>query len=175
MSANITSPSLQAAFQEVSFRANRLREWAELESKLLLLDTRFDSFDREARDAPENMDNAKRDRLVREWDLCQDTELLDIQALADSLRYISRSSWTANDDQGMTKADISSVLLLIEPIQKDLNDRDWGALKQHSAQFRRAVKGKISNNRALWRRELQELCDLTIRLNSAMTGTAAPI
>jgi hypothetical protein len=59
----------------------------------------------------------------------------------------------------------------IEPIQNDLTGRDWGALVQHSAQFRKAVKGKILNNRALWRRELQELCALTIQLNSALAGT----
>jgi hypothetical protein len=168
---------LLAAFQEVSFRANRLREWTELEGKLLLLEMRFDAFDREAKDAPENMDNAKRDRLNRAWELCQETELLDIQAFADSLMYINRSSWVDGGIQSqsfgtaMSKADISSVLLLIEPIQNDLTGKDWGALVQHSAQFRKAVKGKILNNRALWRRELQELCALTIQLNSALAGT----
>src|ERR1044071_5970443 len=88
--------SLQEAFQEVAFRANRLREWMALDSCFRALAVRFGDFNQEVESVvgpPPVIAANSQTRLRQLWNRCKETELVDLQVFTDGVRHINRSSW----------------------------------------------------------------------------------
>jgi len=172
----VTLESLQVAFKEVAFRANRLREWADMEPRLLNLESRFGEFYEEAKDSTDNMDDKKKRKMNDLWGRLEETELLDLQTFVEGLREINRSSWAEGNGNGanastisvLPKADISTIIQFMQPIKEALADKAWVDLVEQCNLFKRAMKGHLLNHRNIVRRELRELCELTIRLSVAL-------
>jgi hypothetical protein len=167
--------SLQEAFQEVAFRANRLREWMELDRYLRFLERRFSDFHGEVQSivgpplkiAPDSLS-----RLNSMWTRCRETELVDLQTFADGVRHINRSSWNEQANGGGPQANASSMRVinianlnqLTDSLEQALIGQALNDLGQRSSLFRRTLNGHIADRQNIVNTEVQEMCELTIRL-----------
>jgi hypothetical protein len=167
--------SLQEAFQEVAFRANRLREWMTLDLCLRSLERRFSDFDNEVQKVvgpPLDLTAGTEARLKHMWNRCRDTELVDLQTFAEGVRYINRSTWNEQGNGSapqpgalaMRVVNISSLNQLIDPLEKAVTERLFGDLLTRCALFRKTLNGQIADRQHIVNSEVQELCELTIRL-----------
>ena len=167
--------SLQEAFQEVAFRANRLREWMTLDSYLRYLERKFGDFYNEVEKVvgpPLAIATDSQAHLTKMWNRCKATELVDLQTFADGVRYINRSSWNEQGNGGapqtaaltMRVVNISTLNQLVDPLEQALAELLIKDLGQRSALFQKTLNGQIADRQHIVNSEIQELCELTIRL-----------
>ena len=159
--------TLQETFQEVADRANRLREWMELEPYLRSLETSFDLFNREVRLAagpPPDIGQATVARLNDLWSRCQDTDFIDLQSFAQGVQYINQPLTLDGDNDPGPQLDISSLVHKAGLIQQTLVNVAINELRQRCTDFQRVLNGQVADRRNMVRREVRELCELTIRL-----------
>jgi hypothetical protein len=167
--------SLQEAFQEVAFRANRLREWMAFDHYLRLLERRFGDFNSEVQRVvgpPLTLDGGSQARLTQMWTRCKDTDFVDLQTFADGVRHINRSSWNEQVNGAasqpnvlaMRVVNISNLNQLADPLEQALATMSINDLAQRCALFRKNLNGQIADRGHIVNSEIQELCELTIRL-----------
>jgi hypothetical protein len=167
--------SLQEAFQEVAFRANRLREWMELDRYLRFLERRFSDFHSEVQriaGPPPNLVADSFPRLNSMWARYRETELVDLQTFAAGVRHINRSSWNEQMNGNASQANASSMRVinitnldqLTETLEQALTGLAINDLAQRCALFRRTLNGQIADRQNIVNTEVQEMCELTIRL-----------
>ena len=177
MPAEITQEvrqSLQEAFLEVAFRANRLKEWMGLNQRLRALEISFSDFSGEVREvaAVINAGGATSlQRLDGRWSRSRQTDFIDLQSFATGVRYINRSSHNEAAGApppavggGLPRVDISSLVQMVDAVDQALTGRLIGDLGQRCTRFELALGGLIADCRHVITRELDELCEITIQL-----------
>jgi hypothetical protein len=164
--------SLLEAFQEVAFRANRLREWMELDRYLRSLERRFSEFDSEVRTTvgpPPNLAGGL-SRISLMWTRCQETELMDLQTFADGSRHINRSSWNEQGNgaqantSGMRVVSIADLIKVVGGLEQALTNQALLELSQQCNLFRKTLAAHVADRQHIVTIEVQEMCELTIRL-----------
>jgi hypothetical protein len=166
---DIALQRLQAAFEEVAFRANRLREWMEFDRLLRYLERRFIDFSDDVTQSIGNVGVTTMPKLNQMWNRCKELELVDLQSFAEGVKYINRTSWmNGTSSQTPTTVmriiDVSSLNQYITPLEKALTDQALPALSEQCSLFRRTLKGQIASRQQSVSTEITELCELTIQL-----------
>jgi hypothetical protein len=163
--------SLKQAFQEVAFRANRLREWLELDKTLRSLVVSFGDFHNEVKaivGPPPNMNPASLARITDLWNRSRETDFIDLQAFSAGVKHINRSSAAevagAPEAGGMPRVNISTLVQLVESVEQSLANQAMNDLAQRCLQFQRTLRGQVADTQQIVRRELTELCEMTLQL-----------
>jgi len=164
---------LQEAFLEIAFRANRLREWVDLDKELRVLELSFGDFTREVSavvvaigggGAPVNTG-----RMGDLWSRISETDFVDLQSFSDSLKYINRASraeqsngaGNPSDATALTKVSLEALFDLTRQIQKAIDEAAYKKLQQRCLSFQQGLKKEISMYKQSVRQELLNLCEMT--------------
>jgi hypothetical protein len=164
--------TLQEAFIEVAFRANRLREWTEIEKDLRKLDRSFSDFHDEVRKIETQPAAANMPLISDLWRRCSESDLVDLQASISGLRFINQSTWPGGDagaqPGSLRVVDFSNLAQLVDAIEQAITDQALKQLTQQSNLFRKALNTQFADRQTRMRSEIQELCELTIRLKERL-------
>jgi hypothetical protein len=158
---------LAKAFQEVAFRANRLREWMEFEPLLRNVENRFAQFYSSVVQTATASDFAAKSSAMKDtWSLCQEIDMIDLQVFRDGIQHINRPLTTSAVVNPDPSTEISALIDIGKTIQTSLEDISFSDLKTNSKNFQMSLKALMSNRRNIVKKEVQELCELTIRLRA---------
>lgn len=159
-----TRQSLAEAFQEVSFRANRLREWMELEPSLRLVESSFALFNDQVSALTPDKFSRMAPKLRDAWRRCHHTDVLELDAFTRGIECINKPLSPDEPNTLGPQQTLLTLVALAQKIQQALMDGNVLILKQHSADFQRHLSGQLADRRNMVNKEVRELCELTIRL-----------
>jgi hypothetical protein len=157
---------LGKAFHEVAFRANRLREWMELEPLLRNVENRFSQFYSEVRNTSKDNFGSKVDTIQTIWSFCQESDMIDLEKFIDGIQHINQALVTEETNRSDPTSQILSLIDIGEKISKSIDEVVFSDLKTNSNDFQMLLKGLMSNRRNIVGKEVRELCELTIRLRA---------
>ena len=165
---------LQEAFLEIAFRANRLREWVDLNRDLDNLKRSFDDFSVEVNRVMKNGGVGDSQLLFERWARCSDTDLLDLENACDNFQYISRvargeppaaaAGAAPGEAALLTKVSLEALFDLKKKIQKDLDDASFKQLQQRCLVFDQTLKKEVSRYKQSVKQELINLCNMTAQV-----------
>ncbi|MBC1225212.1 hypothetical protein GNF10_31100 [Nostoc sp. UCD121] len=146
---------LKKAFQEVAFRANRLREWMEYEPVLRNVDNRFSQFYSEVRNTNKETLGGRIGTIQNIWVLFQESDMIELELFIKGVQHINQALVTDPSNQ------VSSLISIGKKIQDSIDDLVFKDLRTNSSEFQILLKGLISKRRNIVEKEIRELCELT--------------
>jgi hypothetical protein len=158
---------LKGAFEEVAYRANRLREWIVYQEKLRPLQISFGVLlaEVEVGIGSNGFNDGAFPRIKNSWASCKGSDLLDLQIFHEEVvRYIDKPLNAAAVPPAKVKYDVANFLMLRASIDQDVGKLRGAELKDHCSNFEDAIKFQLAILRNTVQTEMQELCDLTRKL-----------
>jgi hypothetical protein len=163
---------LQDAFQEVAFRANRLREWLELERYLRNLSDKCDTFEMQLRSAQRVHSSARLDKLTQLWNRCQNNEIMELKTFSRRVDHIKGGHPVL--DLELPQVDFTSLLELVQPIQTALMQNELDKATELCLKFQAALAAQRTDREALVSKEMRDLCELTNQLRGQLDQRKRP-
>lgn len=162
---------LQQAFRDVAFRSNRLGEWIDLEPYLRNLESSFNLFYDEVKAAvgpPLKLTQGRIKRIQELWNRCRSTDFTDLRSFALGAIHLSQPlpSGAGGNPGPQIGVWITDLVQSSDQIQEALTNKNYNDLAQNAQKFQQTLYGQIADRRNLVRREVRELCDLTILLKN---------
>lgn len=163
-----TPEDVSAALRDVAFRANRLREWMELERPLRIVELSFNRFNEEQRKANKNTFGGKADELAVLWSRCRDTELVDLASFAGGIRHINQPLPPDPGNRPTPQAIIQELVQVGDQIETAIVDVAFEALRTNCVEFQRRLLSLIADRRNIANVEVLELCNITLQLQEQL-------
>jgi hypothetical protein len=167
-----TYNKLKGVVNEISLRSNRIREWIELESRLLNLETSFNDFYEKVESISGIPSKTRMVQLRKAWNIFKITDVEDLKSFSLSVQFIKTTLPSSDGTQPKPLVDawIQELLGFSDQIQTDLlpDTMAINSLKSHSTLFQQALYARIADRRNLMRGEILELCLLTHSLSNRL-------
>lgn len=164
-------PVLQRIIDEMANRSYRVREWENLEVHLHNVEKSFKPFWIMLQLVVTPADLAKQAPILEAcWTPCHETDIPELNAFTEQLEHIHKP--IRLDDAGYPNLQekITSLVTIGSSIQHALTDGLLGALKEQAEAFKIVLHGQLANRQTLMRHEVEQLCELTFRLQAHLSS-----
>jgi hypothetical protein len=166
---------LRQAFRDVAFRSNRVGEWIDLEPYLRNLDASFGEFCSEVRLAvgpPPRLSSGRIRKLRDLWSRCRSTDFTDLKSFASGAIYLNQQlvPGAGGNPGPHVSVWVTDLATLADKLEESINQGNYNELAQYAQKFQQTLNGQIADRRNFVRKEVRDLCDLTILLKNQLNA-----
>jgi hypothetical protein len=169
--------AISDTLKDVTFRANRLQEWMDLEIQVLKLVNSFERLNGEVRRAYGSGPGVNMDvpegtwpRIIEDWESCRATGLIDVEQCVADLVYLNQEvmvggetvdlqldAWLTELDEKETQID-EALMTSVSPL----------ALRTHCSDLDKNLKSRVSRHRQRVKKEVGILAEVTLQLRTRL-------
>jgi hypothetical protein len=163
--------SLQRTVDDMANRSYRIREWENLEVQLQNVEKSFKPFLIMLHLVVLPADLVKQAPILAAcWTPSHETDIPSLNSFAERLEHIHKPIRLDDANYPDLLEKITSLVTISNRIQHALNDGLLGDLKEQAEAFNIALHGQLANRQTLMRHEVDQLCELTFRLQTHLSS-----
>lgn len=163
--------ALQKTVDEMANRSYRVREWENLEVRLQNVEKSYKPFWIMLQLVVTPADLVKQAPILAAcWTPCHETDIPELNAFAEQFEHIHKPIRLDDPGYPNLQEKITSLVTIGSRIQHALIDGLLGDLKEQAEAFNIALRGQLANRQTLMRHEVEQLCELTFRLQTHLSS-----